>query len=99
MHDIGRNLEHGFSYALAKIDDQFPFFTDMSDGDAKETGEENDLQHILTGHGIDDVAGNDMDGIIDEVDAVLAGRRRMRGIGRRSREGNADAGLRHVHDQ
>lgn len=50
VHDIGRYLEHRFGHALTKIDDQLTLFTDMSDGDAKETGEENDLQHILTSH-------------------------------------------------
>ena len=99
MHDISRYLEHRFGYALTEVDDQFTFFTDMSDGDAEEASEENDLQHILTSHGIDDITGHDMNGIIDEIDAVLTGRCRMRCIGCRSRQSNADAGLGQVHDQ
>ena len=63
MHDIGRYLEHRFGHALTKIDNQLTLFTDMSDGHAKEAGEENDLQHILTGHGVDDITGHDMNSI------------------------------------
>ena len=93
MHNIGRYLEHRFGHALTKIDDQLALFTDMSDGDAKEAGEENDLQHILTSHGIDDITGHNMNGIVDEVDAVLTGRCRMRRISCRSRQGNTHTGL------
>ena len=73
VHDIARYFEHGFSHALADIDNGFTFAADMGDGDAKEAGKKDDLQHILPGHGIDDVGRDDVDGIVDEVDTVLAG--------------------------
>ena len=57
----------------------------MGDGDAKEAGKKDDLQHILAGHGIDDIGRDDVDGIVDEVDTVLAGSRGIGSISRRGR--------------
>ena len=99
VHDIARHFEHSFGHALTDIDDGFAFTADMGDGDAKEAGKKDNLQHILAGHGIDDIRRDDVYGIIDEIDAVLAGCSGVGSIGSRRRQGNAYARLCNIHEQ
>ena len=89
-----REFEHDVSNGFREINDGLTFLATACGSNSKEAGKEDDLEHILTGHGIHDICRDDVHEhghMIDAFFSCISDSRTVSGL-----NGNSDTGLEYV---